>query len=363
MSDMLYTHECLGFALAPGVGPVGFARLVKRFGDPKKAFNAPAQALMPILGDTLTNRFLQWRGTFSPSEILKKYHAARITTITPYSSLYPPLLKEIADPPICLFALQKDRAPQTTLDALYIAVVGSRRHSAYGKVVTSKIVTELSQEDVVIVSGLALGIDALAHEAAIEAGGKTIAVLGCGVDVVYPPFNRYLYERIIASGNTILSELPPGTQPSKGSFVMRNRIVSGICKGVIVIEGTEKSGSLITAKNAAYQGRDVFAVPGHITSDTAQAPLLLLKQGAKLVTSGQDVLSEYGIAEKKNGHGMASLTHEQTQIMKILGVSPRFVDEIAIDMRMNIAEIMTLLSLLEIEGLIEKDIEGKYASR
>lgn len=203
---------------------------------------------------------------------------------------YPPLLKEIPDPPRILYV--RGTGSKLRLDKT-IAVVGARRCSAYGKEIAMRLVTDLVKRGVVIVSGLAYGIDTIAHWAAIRAGGKTIAVLGSGLDIIHPSRNTDLYWQIVNGNGAAISEIPPGIRPDKKQFVTRNRIISGLSLGVVVIEGTDKSGTLITARYAAEQGRDVFAVPGPLMSETSRASNILLKNGAKLVESANDILEEY----------------------------------------------------------------------
>ncbi len=353
---------CLGFSQAPGIGPLTYQLLLKRFSNTKEAYTASKDELVELLGESTSRQFLAFRTTFNAKQMIEEYKAKNITVISQYSPLYPRLLLQIPDPPICLFALQKNNQPETNTDNIHIAIVGSRNHSAYGKTVTYQMAFELAQAGITIVSGLALGIDAIAHQAALDAGGRTIAVLGCGVDIVYPPYNRGLRQQIIDSGNTLLSEFPPRSQPSRGSFVVRNRVVSGMSKGVLITEGTERSGSLITASNAANQGRDVFAIPGHINSSTAQAPLLLLKQGAKLVTTSEDILTEYSLQDNvRHKKVRAQLTTEQQEVYAILEVSPQFADEIAVQLTWSIIRVMNVLSMLEIEGIIGKDSDSRYA--
>ncbi len=353
---------CLGLSQAPGIGPLRYQLLLKLFSSAEQAYSATEKSLVDVIGTTATLQFIRFRNSFNPNKTIEEYRERSITVITQYSPLYPRLLLQISDPPICLFALHKDNEPETNSDSVHIAVVGSRQHSAYGKTVTYQIAFELAQSGVTIVSGLALGIDAIAHQAALDANGRTIAVLGCGVDIVYPPHNRGLRQQIIDSGNTILSEFAPGTEPSRGSFVVRNRIVSGISKGVLITEGTDKSGSLITATNAATQGRDVFAIPGPITSATAQAPLILLKQGAKLVTSVDDILSEYALQDGVRRKKLSlNLSPEQQEVCSVIGIAPQFVDDIAAQLHWSIVRVMSILSMLEIEGVIIKDSDGKYA--
>jgi len=361
---MNYEHQedyALGFSLSPGIGPMKYQLLLKHFATSEKAFGASYIELSEILGPTTTAHFVRFRDAFNPDKLISQFIDNNITVISQQSPLFPKLLLQISDPPICLFALHKDNRPNTNVDTTHIAVVGSRQNSSYGKTMTYKIAYELSDAGITIVSGLALGIDAIAHQAALDAKGKTIAVLGCGVDIVYPPQNRVLRQHIINSGNTILSEFPPGSQPTKGSFVTRNRIVSGMCSGVFITEGTNKSGSLITATNAAHQGRDVFALPGPITSATAQAPLILLKQGAKLVTTSDDILTEYSISRKSRmGSTMPAITQEQNQVYSILSTEAQFADEIAIRLNWSIIRVINVLSLLEIQGVVSKDVDGRY---
>ncbi len=361
--DFQYQENvCLGFSLVPGIGPLRYQLLLKRFSSPLQSFNAHRKDLAEVLGDTTADRLVRFRESFDANRFLSEYEKSNITIITQYSPQFPRLLLQIQDPPICLFALHKDNKPLINDDSVHIAVVGSRNYSTYGKSVTYSIVSELAEAGMTIVSGLALGIDAIAHQAALDAGGKTVAVLGCGVDVVYPPHNHVLRKQIIDSGNTLISEFAPGTQPSRGSFVVRNRIVSGMSRGVLITEGTDRSGSLITATNAAEQGRDVFAIPGSITSPTAQAPHILLKQGAKLVTSAADILTEYSLQNEKTRKKVElNLSDDARAVYSLLSSGAEFADEIAMQLKWSIIQVMSVLSVLEIEGVVTKDNEGKYA--
>jgi DNA processing protein len=208
------------------------------------------------------------------------------------SPKYPRLLKEIPDPPAVLYV--RGSGSKINLEKT-IAVVGTRHPTPYGIAVTKKLVSDLVSRGFTIVSGLALGIDAVAHRATLNAGGKTIAVLGCGIDIIAPPSNARLYWDIVHGHGAVISEIPPGVRTDKKRFVTRNRIISGLSLGVLVIEGGEQSGTLITAKYAAEQGRDVFAVPGPITSKYSRASAILLKNGAKLVESADDIIEELEI--------------------------------------------------------------------
>lgn len=205
---------------------------------------------------------------------------------------YPAKLKEIPDPPRLLYVKAKSGLDALDLDRA-IAVVGTRTMTRYGEEVTKQLVRELVAHGFTIVSGMAYGIDTVAHCAAIDAGGKTIAVLGCGIDIIWPPSNARLYIRVGEEGyGAIVSEMPQGVRPNKELFKTRNRIISGLSLGVVVTEGAENSGALITARFAAEQGREVFAVPGPITSPLSRGPARLIKQGAKLVETVEDILDE-----------------------------------------------------------------------
>ncbi len=204
---------------------------------------------------------------------------------------YPRLLREISDPPVVLYV--RGTGSKINLEKI-IAVVGTRHPTAYGRNITKKLVTDLVALGYTIVSGLAYGVDAVAHQTAIDAGGKTIAVLGCGIDIIAPPVNTDLYWAIVRGHGAIVSEIPPGVRTDKQRFVTRNRIISGLSLGVLVTEGARNSGSLITANYAASQGREVFAVPGSVTNVYSGATSFLLKNGAKLVESADDIIEELG---------------------------------------------------------------------
>ena len=214
-----------------------------------------------------------------------------IFTVTIGEHAYPRLLREIPDPPAVLYVRGRTSGSKMNMDKT-IAVVGTRHITAYGEKVTKKLVRELVLRGFTIVSGLALGVDAVAHQSAIDAGGKTIAVLGCGIDIIAPPRNATLYWDIVNGHGAVVSEIAPGVRPDKKRFVTRNRIISGLSLGVLVIEGTEHSGTLITARYAGEQGREVFAVPGPVTSRFSRASAILLKNGAKLVESADDIIEE-----------------------------------------------------------------------
>ncbi len=240
---------------------------------------------------------------------------------------FPALVAEIPDAPLVLFA----RGNPAWLDKPAIAVVGTRKPSPYGRAVCQQLTSELAQAGMVIVSGLAHGIDAEAHRAALQAGAGSIAVLGCGIDQVYPARHRALY-REIAEAGLLLSEYPPGTPPRSGLFPERNRIISGLSLGVVVVEAAERSGSLITADCALEQGREVFAVPGPIFSAGSAGPHNLIKQGAKLVTGGRDVLEEFPrfmpVREWTQQPAAPALEASQRRLLALLEYTPLHWDEL-----------------------------------
>ena len=243
-----------------------------------------------------------------------------------------------------------------------IAIVGSRRITSYGERVIEKIVPFLVEANVTIISGMMYGVDQKAHNVCLECGGKTIAVLGCGVDIIYPPSNRDVYENILENNGLVISEFPPGHTVLKGLFVARNRLISGLSKGVIVIEGSKVSGALITARYAAEQGKEVFALPGPITSRMAQAPNLLIKQGAKLITSIDDILEEFNMKHtgKISKKEIENLEKDERVIIKIIENEPKTGDDIVLESCKDISFVLQVLSQLELKGYVQKNSEGKY---
>lgn len=351
---------CLGFSLSPAIGPIRYLNLLNAFGDVETSFHANEGDISRVIGPDSAKKFTSFRDSYKPKVYVEHCKRSHIMIITQFSTLYPPLLLQIPDPPICLFALHKDHNPNLTSE-LPIAIVGSRKSTTYGKTVTEQITSDLVASGATIVSGLALGIDAIAHQAALDSHGKTIAVLGCGVDIVYPVSNTSLRQSVLSSGNVLISEFAPGVQPTRGSFVIRNRIISGISRGVVVIEGTDHSGSLNIASSAAHQGRDVFAVPGPITSVNSQAPLILMKQGAKIVSSASDILNEYtAFQSRRNEDPVRELNKDESDVYTLLRRAPQHPDDIVRVLGWNIITVTNILSILEVEGMISVNQEGRY---
>lgn len=285
----------VAFSAFPGIGPVRFELLIRYFGSAAAAWKAPVRDLQAVhVPQRLVFEFERFRKTFDRAAYIKKLEQLHVSILTLTDPKYPPLLKEIVNPPFVLYVKGTKGATPINL-ARTIAVVGTRRITPYGRKVTRAITADLVAHNFTIVSGMAYGVDAVAHETAIASGGKTIAVLGCGIDIVAPAGNAYLYRAISEGGGAIVSEMPLGMRPEKGMFVARNRIVSGLSLGVVVTEGDADSGALITARSAGEQGREVFAVPGPVTSPLSRAPAKLLKNGATLVESAQDIIDELGV--------------------------------------------------------------------
>ncbi len=350
----------LGFSHFLGIGPVRFKALINQFGTVKEAYRADTAKIKEIIGSNLGEKFGQFRHSIDLIKIADEIKKKAITVITQEDSLYPENLKNIPDPPICLYikgklkGLNLNRGP-------FMAIVGTRKPTAYGEQLARRFGRELARAGFVIVSGMAMGIDAFAHKVALEEGKKTVAFLGCGVDVIYPASNSRLYYQIIDQGGLIISEFPPGRTVLKGLFIARNRLISGLSLGVLVVEGAKDSGALITARYAANQGREVFALPSPLTSPVGEGPNNLIKQGAKLVICVEDIFEEFGlkILPQRKKEMLISLNEEEKEVFNIL-TEPRLVDEIAVLGHLAIDRVLNILSIFEIRGLIERNLEGKY---
>ena len=354
----------VGFSHFLGIGPTRFSALIKHFGDAKKAYLASQKDLSEAIGANWGEKFVKFRSLFDPIKKLNELEQKDIKIVPLKHRSYPKMLQEISDPPICLY-VKGDLGNFDFSKYLCFAVVGTRRPTPYGIQVAKKFSSELASSGFVIVSGMAIGIDTAAPWAAIDAGGKTVVILGCGVDIVYPATNRRLYEQVEKSEGLIISEFPPGKLVEKGLFIARNRLISGLSIGVLVVEGAKDSGALITARYAAEQGKEVFAPPGPLTSEMSAAPNILLKQGAKLVTSIDDILEEFNmrIAPKKKEEIEKELSGEERVIFGLLRDEPKLSDEIVNQAKQSIDKVLNILSMLEIKGIIEKNSEGKYQIR
>ena len=341
------------FNAIPGAGASTLRALKDRFGSFEAAWNAPAAAYDALAIDSPERTALQThkRG-MDPDREMQKIVQEKIWTITDDEDSFPPLLRQIPYPPIILYG----RGNKTALaPSPTIAVVGTRRPTPYGLEAAETIVNRLADAGIIIVSGLASGIDAKAHSAALSTKGVTIAVLGCGVDhaTVFPPENRGLAERIISSGGAVISEYSPGTPAVKEHFPARNRIISGLSAGTLVVEARERSGALITARFALEQNREVFALPGSIFSPTSAGTNKLIQDGAKAVTKAADILEELGIDYEAAARESAtqSLDEKEKTLLDLLA-EPSGIDTLKARTDFAAPAILATLSMLELKKLV-----------
>ncbi|MCF8145491.1 MAG: DNA-processing protein DprA [Deltaproteobacteria bacterium] len=350
----------LALYMIPGLGNAVIKRLIETYGDPETVFQADTPDLMRIEGmrrDIAAKIKHRALDTKAEGEIRKAEEVnARILVYSDPS--YPVFLREIYNPPMVLYIRGKEIPLQKTL----ISVVGSRNPTHYGRKAAEKIASGLALRGAGVVSGLAKGIDAAAHNGCLMGKGFTIGVLGTGIDVVYPESNRALFERIEENG-AIVSEFPIGTPPEPRNFPIRNRIISGLSRGTVVVEATRNSGSLITASSALEQGREVFAVPGSIDSFKSTGSHFLIKQGAKLIENADDILAEFGFlgrsdAEKpvpKNPDGtLREMTEFEKKIYEIIGDYPVHMDDIVRMGNMDAGKVAGILMKMELEGIVRQ---------
>jgi DNA processing protein len=327
--------------------------LLDHFGDLERAWQASATLLREAGMDrrALAN-FLKARDRLDLDKEMARLAAQGIRVLIWDDPDYPSRLLQIPDPPPVLYV----RGQLSPEDDWAVGVVGTRRASAYGKTVTERLTTDLAVNHITVVSGLARGIDGEAHRAALKAGGRTIAVLGCGVDLIYPPEHRRLAHQITERG-ALVSEYPLGTRPEGSNFPPRNRIISGLSLGVLVIEAGIKSGALITADYAADQGRDVFAVPGNLFVRSSMGTNRLIQDGAKLVTGAEDILEELNLimaAQHVELRAVVPETEVEAQLLAYLSLQPIHVDEIALRAGLPIADVTSNLALMELKGMVRQ---------
>lgn len=356
-----------------GLGVRGAHQLIEHFGSPQAAYMASLTELESCgVPARVAQAIFAQAGMKDAEKEVREATKADCRLIALDSEDYPPLLKQIPDAPLVLYV----RGDAKILSKYAVAMVGTRRPSAYGSSVAHRLAHDLAQRQLVVVSGLARGIDSAGHRGALEAQGTTVAVLGSGIDVIYPRENTRLAEQIMKSG-AVISEFPLGTGPTPENFPIRNRIISGLSLGVVVVEAAEYSGSLITARLAVDQNREVFAVPGNITSAQSFGPNHLIKQGAKLVDQWMDVIEEFPAeirmqllppAEASEGEPMnakagslfeASLNPDQKAIFEVLRADQAlFVDEIVGAAQVPQPRVLAALLELEMNGLI-RQLPGK----
>ncbi len=348
----------LALSLTPGLGSTLIKRLLERFNTPGAVFRAPAKDLMKIegLGGKVAGEIQKGPLEKTVTRELSLLEKVGGKIIVLSDDAYPKRLKDIYDPPALLYV----RGELRREDDLAVAIVGSRKTSPYGRGFTEKLGQDLACHGVTIVSGMARGIDSVAHMGALQGGGRTIAVLGCGIDVIYPSENRNLFYQIIDHG-AVVSEFPMGSPPEGGHFPRRNRIISGLSIGVVIVQASAKSGSLITAGYALDQGREVFAVPGNVGAEGSRGTNQLIKEGAKLVESSEDVLDEVLPQWKREGENVQKaetpgrdLAGGEKVLYELMGETPLHIDAIIRESQLDPGKVSSLLLNLELKGLISQ---------
>ena len=362
----------LALTLTPGIAARLSARLLREYGSPEGVFRAPLTGIeacnVPApAAQAIFKKQLFWRAE-KEVDALRKVGGKLVNWKEPE---YPQALLQIYDPPVMLYV----RGDAQVLNSPCLSIVGTRRPTVYGSQMAERMGRDLASRGLTIVSGLARGIDAIAHQGATAVGGRAIGVLGTGIDVCYPKENKKLYEKVLERG-AIVSEFPTGSHPAPENFPVRNRIIAGIPLGVVIVEGKQYSGSLITARLAMEFGREVFGVPGNVTQEVSFAPNLLIKQGAKLVTNAEDVIEELPTPVRAALVKAEAVESEQRNLLLVDGLSPvqrklygllsaeesRHIDDIVDTSGLNSSEVLATLFDLEMQGII-RQLPGKQFSK
>lgn len=363
--------DWLALSLTPGLGIRGWQKLLAVFDGPKEVFEAgqdTVRKLVPGLNGKVITAIDKKRLYPAAEKEREQVHRIGASIICLHDEVYSDLLRNIYDPPVILYVKGKLELLSTTC----VGMVGARASSVYGQRIAEDLARRLSRQGVTIVSGLAMGIDAAAHRGALRGSGNTIGVLGCGLDVVYPRQNKKIYDEMFRNG-AVVSEYRLGSKPEAYRFPARNRIISGLSHGVVVVEAARKSGSLITARCALEQGREVFAIPGRIDSLKSEGTHRLLQEGAKLVHTVDDILEElvcsYGPGHDR-GDGIAvekkhdvPLTDEEKELFTFLDVYPQTIDEITSRCGKTVQKVNELLLLLELKGVVESLVGNMYQKK
>lgn len=345
-----------------GLGPIRLRAVLQYFNDPKLAWEAKEGEFLKIgIYKKTVDLLMETRKKLEPETYARSIADSGIKWLTIFDESYPKLLKEIYDPPVVLYY-----RGEANWNAPAIAVVGTRKMTGYGQVATEQFTKGLSAAGLTIVSGLAHGVDSQAHQTAVSENGQTIAVLGGGLNYIFPPENRSLAAKIASGFGAVISEFPPDSPSLPGNFPARNRTISGLSLAVLVVEAAEDSGSLITARLALEQGREVFAVPGPITSNLSKGPIDLIKEGARVVFSPDEILEELGMSDKSNKSNMSNksnltnLSEEEKKVLETLENETRHIDEIGRQLHLSSPQISSLLLRMEISGLVQSMGAGIY---
>ena len=343
----------VAFSLVKGIGAVRFQALLNFFGDPQIAWGAPTEALREAgLSEKVVENVVELRSAINLDQVWEQLEAKGITVLIQTDENYPRRLQELEQPPPVLYMLGE----LTSEDEWAVAVVGTRRVTAYGRQVAEDIAGTLARNGISVISGLARGIDSISHQAALHAGGRTIAVLGSGLDRIYPPENRRLAEQIAAHG-ALISDYPPGTPPEGSNFPPRNRLISGLSLAVVIVEAGQTSGALITAAFAADQGREVFAVPGNITSPGSKGTNRLIRDGAQPLLHPEQVLEALEltmVAEQRTARVVLPADAIEAQLFEALGREPLHIDEIRSHTDLPIEKVTATLALMELKGMVRQ---------
>ncbi len=356
MKDLGYW---VGFNKVQGIGPLRLRALLDTYGSIERAWHAPGEQLSRVgLDNRSVKNLLKARSEIDLERELERIEAMNVRVLTWESPDYPRLLLETHAPPPVLYV----KGELTEQDAWAVAIVGTRRASTYGREVTRRLSGALARNGITVVSGMARGIDGVAHRAALEAGGRTVAVFGCGIDRIYPPEHRKLAQQI-ASRGALVSDYPLGTPPEGRNFPPRNRIISGLSLGVLVTNAGKTSGALITADFAAEQGRDVFAVPGSVLTRGSIGPNRLIQDGAKLVATAEDILEELNltmVAEQKQARQVLPDDETEATLLEHLSADPTHVDDLQQKIDLPISEVTSTLAMMELKGMVRQVGGMKY---
>lgn len=338
----------------PGIGPARFHRLIDHFKEPERAWRASERDLVALGVDAKTlPLLLEKRRSLSIERELARLDRLQVQVLSIFDPDYPPRLKEIFNAPPLLYV----KGEISREDDQSIGMVGTRSPSIYGKELAARIVPELVSNGLTVVSGMARGIDSIAHSAALQAGGRTIAVLGSGIDVIYPAENRRLYERIVDQG-AVVTEYPLGTKPDAFNFPARNRIISGLALGVVVVEAQQTSGALITADYALEQNREVFAFPGRATDRGSAGCNKLIREGrAKLVTSTDDIVAELDLTvavQQLEIKVAIPANDDEGKLLALLSHEPVHIDELSRRTELSMPVVSSTLTMLELKGSVRQ---------
>jgi DNA processing protein len=349
----------VGFNRVPFIEPVRVQKLIEHFGDLENAWVAQPTELRGVLDDRAIQSLEKVRRELALDREMERIEQSGISVITIQDDDYPRLLREIPAPPPVLFV----KGSLTEDDRVAIAVVGTRRATSYGREMARRISSELAEAGVTVVSGLARGIDATAHQAALEAGGRTIAVLGSGVNVIYPSEHRQLAERIVERG-ALVADYPPDRKPEPANFPARNRIISGMTLGTVVVEAPRRSGALITTDFAADQSREVFIVPGSALSAASEGTNRLLRDGARAVMSAADILDDLDLGRRREQIAVQQafpVSEAERRILSLLTAEPQHIDELIAAANLSISEGSALLTQMELQGFVRNLGAQHYA--